>query len=150
MNSLGHMVTRHVLAPGEWAFAYLTNPIKLGQWSLGCFQTFLDEQSGVHCGKSLFDGSQGWFKIDSEPSRMLVDYWVGTHDNLAHRISVRVIEGSSVAYDSGTCLVMMTAWKPASMGQERWERLCSSHEAEIWLIKEQIETDYRAIGAVSD
>jgi hypothetical protein len=31
------------------------------------------------------------------------------------------------------------------MGQERWERLSASHEAEIWLIEEQIETEYRAM-----
>jgi hypothetical protein len=150
MNSLGHMVTRHVLAPRERAFTYLIDPIKLGRWSLGCFQTFLDDQSGVYSGKSLFDGSQGWFKIDPEPSRMLIDYWVGLPEKLAHRISVRVIDGFSVAYDGDTCLVMMMAWRPASMGQERWERLCASHEAEIWLIKEQIETEYRTIGMNAD
>ena len=145
MNSLGHMVTRHVLAPAERAFSYLTDPIKLGRWSLGCFQTFLDEQSGVHSGTSLFDESQGWFKIDPEPARMLVDYWVGRPDGLAHRISIRVVDGSSVAYDAGTCLIMMMAWRPAGMGQDRWERLCASHEAEIWLVKEQIEAEYRAL-----
>jgi hypothetical protein len=33
------------------------------------------------------------------------------------------------------------AWRPAGMEDERWERLCAAHEAEIFLIKAQIETD---------
>jgi len=150
MNSLGHLVTRHVLAPAEQAFTYLIDPIKLGRWSLGCFQTFMDDQSGVYSGTSLFDATQGWFRIDSEPARMLVDYWVGRPDNLAHRISARVVDGSTVSYDAGTCLVMMTAWRPANMGQERWERLCSAHEAEIWLIKEQIETEHSKVSSTME
>ena len=146
MSSLGHMVTRQVCAPAERAYTHLSDPIRLGHWSLGCFQTFLDEGSGFHSGKSLFDGGQGWFRIDPDPARMLIDYWIGTPDQFSHRISVRIAHGGGIGYDDSTCLVMLMAWRPADMSQERWERLCASHEAEIWLIKEQIEAEYRTNG----
>jgi hypothetical protein len=137
------MVTRHLLAPAEHAYDYLSDPLKLGRWSLGCFETSLDEALGIHTGTSLFDGSQGWFQIDPEPNRMLIDYLVGMPDQLRCRISARVIPGGSVGYDDASCLVMLSAWRPESMDGDRWARLCAAHEAEIWLIKAQIETEYR-------
>jgi hypothetical protein len=142
-SALGHMVTRHVCAPADLAFAYLCDPVALGRWSLGCFGTSLDERTGFHTGTSLFDGAQGWFRIEPDPARMLVDFGVGTPDELQVRISARVVEGTQSGYESDTCLVMLSAWRPRTMDAERWERLCASHEAEIWLIKAQIETDYR-------
>jgi hypothetical protein len=141
-SELGHMVTQHILAPAENAFAYLSDPLKLGLWSLGCFGTSLDETCGIHTGTSLFDGTRGWFRIEPEPTRMLLDYWVGTPDRFRFRISARVIPGDTVGYDERTCLVMLSAWRPEGMPPERWERLCASHEAEIWLIKAQIEKEH--------
>jgi hypothetical protein len=144
---LGHMVTRHILAPAENAFAYLGDPLKLGLWSLGCFGTSLDEACGIHTGTSLFDGTRGWFRIEPEPTRMLLDYWVGAPGHFHCRISARVVPGETLGYEGKTCLVMLSAWRPSGMGQERWERLCASHEAEIWLIKAQIEKEYKEKGA---
>jgi hypothetical protein len=143
MDKLGHMATRIVAAPALRAFAYLSDPLKLGRWSLGCFGTFLDEHSGLHAGRSLFDDTQGWFHIDAEPGRFLIDYRVGTPGDLCFRISARVAPGESIGYTPGSCLVMLTAWRPAEMTPERWQRLCASHESELWLIKAQIEREYQ-------
>ena len=140
---LGHMVTRLVQAPADIALAFLSDPVSLGRWSLGCFGTMLDETSGAHTGRSLFDGSQGWFSIEVDHPRMIIDYLVGAPDRLSRRISARVVAGATVGYDEGSCLVMLSAWRPAEMDDERWEQLCASHEAEIWLIKAQIETYHR-------
>ena len=148
-DGLGHMATRLVAAPALHAFAYLADPLKLGRWSLGCFDTSLDESSGLHTGRSLFDGEPGWFRIDAVPERFLVDYWVGTPETLSFRISARVAPGDSVGYPAETCLVMLMAWRPAGMSPERWQRLCASHEAELWLIKAQIERDYQGGAPVS-
>ena len=46
-------------------------------------------------------------------------------------------------------LIMLMAWRPAAMDPERWQRLCASHEAELWLIKAQIERDYQGGAPVS-
>lgn len=137
--ALAHAVTQRVDTPAQRAFDFLRDPRALGRWSLGCFDTFAVDDSGLHAGISLFDGSQGWFRIDADPARLTIDYLVGPPDALRRRISARAVPGPELGYDAGTCLVTLTAWRSASMGDERWQRLCASHEAEIFLIKSQIE-----------
>lgn len=146
MTSVSHLATCHVLAPAEIAFAYLADPIKLGRWSLGCFDTTATDTPDIYTGLSLFDGGRGWFKIKTEPFLRSIDYWVGTPDNLTHRISARVIDGSTLNYAPRTCLASLMAWRPADMPDDRWRRLYAAHEAEIWLIKAQIETEFGAAG----
>ncbi len=100
--------------------------------------------SGLHTGLSLFDRGRGWYRIDSDPDRMSIDYLVGAPDSLTHRISARVMAGGPLAYSDPACLATLIAWRPATMDEERWLRLKASHEAEIWLIKAQIETEFGA------
>ncbi|MBN9062637.1 MAG: hypothetical protein BGP06_18445 [Rhizobiales bacterium 65-9] len=144
MNDLSHIATCRVLAPAGFAFAYLADPAKLGRWSLGCFDTQPVDGSGLHTGLSLFDRGRGWYRIDSDPDRMSIDYLVGAPDSLTHRISARVMAGGPLAYSDPACLATLIAWRPATMDEERWLRLKASHEAEIWLIKAQIETEFGA------
>lgn len=141
---LSHIATCHVLAPADAAFAYLSDPIKLGRWSLGCFDTGPSDVAGVYTGLSLFDGARGWFRIDANPQTRAIDYLVGPQDKLTHRISARVIDGPSLNYPANTCLATLIAWRAHDMSDDRWRRLCASHEAEIWLIKAQIETEFAA------
>jgi hypothetical protein len=138
---LTHATTQPVDTPAARAFAYLHDPISVGRWSLGCFDTETTDLPGVYTGRSLFDGVRGWFRIDADPARFIVDYLVGEPGNLARRISARVIPGSDLGYGAATCLVTLTAWRPHDMSDERWTRLCAAHEVEVFLIKSQIEVD---------
>lgn len=138
--ALAHAVTQKVDAPALRAFDFLRDPLMLGRWSLGCFGTFPAGSNGLHAGTSLFDGSQGWFRIEADPERLSIDYLVGLPDALRRRISARVVPGLELGYDASVCLVTLTAWRSVSMAEERWLRLCAAHEAEIYLIKSQIET----------
>ena len=138
--TLAHMVTQQIAASAEAAYAYLRDPVRLGRWSLGCFDTRATETGGLFVGRSLFDGATGWFRIDADADRLEIDFLVGTPQNLQRRICARVVPGPALGYDAGTCLVTLIAWRPAGMDGERWTRLCALHEAEIFLIKGQIET----------
>jgi hypothetical protein len=138
---LAHMTAQLVTAPVEIAFAYLRDPVRLGRWSLGCFDTAATETPGLYTGRSLFDGGAGWFRIDADEAGRAIDYLVGTPQHLTRRISVRLMAGPDLGYAAGTCLVTLTAWRPADMNDERWARLCAAHEVEILLIKAQIEAD---------
>lgn len=137
--ALAHVVTQKVDAPAPRAFDFLRDPVLLGRWSLGCFGTFPVGSNGLYAGRSLFDGSEGWFRIEANPESLTVDYLVGPQDALRRRISARVVPGLELGYAPGICLVTLTAWRSAGMEDERWLRLCASHEAEIFLIKGQIE-----------
>ncbi|WP_342361737.1 SRPBCC family protein [Terrarubrum flagellatum] len=145
MTGLSHIATCHVQAPADVAFAYLSDPIKLGRWSLGCFDTGPSGEPGVYTGLSLFDGGRGWYRIDANAATRSIDFHVGAPPNLTHRISARVMAGAPLGYSKDACLVTLMAWRPANMDDDRWNRLCASHDAEIWLIKAQIETEYQAV-----
>ncbi len=144
---LAHVTTQPVDAPATRAFAYLHDPINLGRWSLGCFDTEATDLPGVYTGRSLFDGGRGWFRIDADPSRFIIDYLVGEPNKLVRRISARIIQGSDLGYGAATCLITLTAWRPHDMSDERWAQLCAAHEAEIFLIKSQIEAGALVAGA---
>jgi hypothetical protein len=141
MNDLGHVVTCHVLAPAPAAFGYLADPIRLGRWSLGCFDTSPAGPDGLYTGLSLFDGGRGFFRIESDPARGWIDYLVGDEIRQTRRIAARIMDGPGLGYASGTCLATLMAWRPSGMADDRWLRLRASHEAEIWLIKAQIEAE---------
>lgn len=138
-QSPGHMTTRIVRAPADAAFRYLADPMALGRWSLGCFDVAPAEAPGLFKGRSLIDGGEGWFRIDADPARRVIDYLVGTPERLVRRISARVVPGADLGHPAGTCLVSLMAWRAADMDAERWERLAALHEAEIILLQGQIE-----------
>jgi hypothetical protein len=137
------VATALVEAPAEAVFAFLADPVALGEWSLGCMRTQPTEIAGLHTGWSLFDGSQAWFEIVADARLLLVDYHVGSLTRRAPRISARVVRGSVCGLSDAHCYATLTAWRPQGMEAGRWARLCSAHETEIWLIKEQIEARNR-------
>lgn len=138
-DASSHMTTQQVQAPAEVAFRYLSDGLALGRWSLGCFNTGPAEEPGLYAGRSLIDGGQTWFRIDPDAERLVIDYLVGTPERLARRASVRVVPGAELDLSEEACLVSLMAWRTAGMDDDRWRRLCALHEAEIILIKGQIE-----------
>ena len=140
---LSHVATALVDAPAQAVFEFLTDPVALGEWSLGCMRTQPTDIAGVHTGWSLFDGSQAWFEIVADARVLLVDYHVGSLARRTPRISARVVRGSVCGLSDAHCYATLTAWRPQGMEAARWARLCSAHETEIWLIKEQIEARNR-------
>ena len=133
-----HCATAMVEVAAEAAYAFLVDPAALGRWSLGCMD-LVHVGSGVYRGRSLFDGSEGWLSIDGDPKRLVIDYHVGTLDERLPRICARVVPGPVCGLSASACYVSLLAWRSRSMDASRWQRLCASHEAEIWLIKAQLE-----------
>jgi uncharacterized protein YndB with AHSA1/START domain len=138
-DSPSYSVSLEVSVPAEEAFRYLSDPEMLGRWALGCFNTQPGEE-GLYKGTSLFDGLEVWFHIDADPTRLLIDYHVGGPENRLPRISTRVVSGPLYGRDSEHCIVTMTAWRTTDMSDARWQRLCASHDAEIFLIQAQLES----------
>ena len=139
MSELAHATTLRVDVAADAVFDYLADPLLLGRWSLGCFDTVPAGAPGLFTGVSLFDGARGWFRIDADRARHIVDYHVGDAASQVPRVSARVIAGPVCGLPETSCYVTLTAWRVAGMSDARWSRLCAAHEAEIWLIKAQIE-----------
>jgi len=139
-DPLCHTVTAEIAVPAESAFRYLADPVKLGLWALGCFDTQPTGTDGLFKGTSLFDGSEAWFRIETDPKRFLIDYHVGDATHQLPRISTRIVPGPNYGQDAEHCMVSMMAWRTSEMLDHRWQRLCATHDAEILMIQAQLES----------
>ena len=135
-----YTVSVEINLSAEKVFRYLSDPEKLGRWALGCFNTQSAGKEGLYKGISLFDGSETWVRIEADVKRLIIDYHVGDSDHQVPRISTRVMPGPAYGSDSTHCIVSMMAWRTKDMSDSRWHRLCVSHEAEILMIRSQIES----------
>jgi hypothetical protein len=140
MKDLSHAATLRVDVTADAAFDFLADPLHLGRWSLGCFDTEPAGAPGLFTGVSLYDGARGYVRIDADRTRHIIDYHVGDAVSQVPRVSIRVVPGSVCGLPTTSCYVTLTAWRLADMADERWFRLRAAHEAEIWMIKAQIES----------
>ena len=136
-SELVHCVSSLCSAHPDHAFAYLSDPDRLGEWSLGCWEA--RSEDGTVRGSSLFDGAEAVVRVIPVAEQKIVDYEVGSDpERLVRRISARVVPGDVVG-EPGTSLVVLTAWRERSMDDDRWHRLVVAHEAEILLLRHGIE-----------
>lgn len=139
-RELSYVVTTDVTAPAKFAFAYLADPSKVGEWALGAFNA-RPVAGDVYAGTSLLDGSVVVYRVDADARRGVIDYLVGADaETLVMRISTRVVPGEILGRGAGTCVVSMSAWRPADFDERRWSRLKAFHDAEIHILRERIET----------
>ena len=138
-DPLCHTVSIEVNVPAPQAFQYLSDPEKIGRWALGCFNTRPTVHDRLYKGTSLFDSSETWVCVETDPQRLIIDYHIGNPDKQVPRISTRVVSGATYGRDSDHCIVSMTAWRPADMPDGRWHRLCVTHDTEVLLIQAQLE-----------
>ncbi len=141
LSSRGHSVTAEINAPCSEVFEFLQEPMNLGKWALGCWDTHSTDEPGLYTGTSLFRGEKSFFRLSANKDLYLIDYLVGERDKLVPRISIRVIAGETVGSNDSCCLVTVDAWRDIGMNDERWRQLCIGHETEILLIKTLIERE---------
>ena len=139
MKAVSDIASIDIEAPAEQAFAYVSDPRYLDRWSFGTWETTIADDGLVE-GRSIFEGSRIWVRIDADPKRLLADYYLGaTPDDLAPRICARVVPGERLGSGPETCLLNLIAWRSESMDDAQWRRLKASHAFELELLKSQIE-----------
>lgn len=143
-NGRGHCVTELVNVGAQQAFDFLSNPLKVGAWSLGCMHTEAVSEGTGYVGISLFDGQRLRLDVRACRELLLIDYLVGVAEPLRPRIGIRIIAAETCNLQPDQCYVSLMAWRCAQMAEDRWSQLCASHEAEIWLIKARLEAIGRA------
>jgi uncharacterized protein YndB with AHSA1/START domain len=121
-------------------FAFMTDPEKLERWSFGTWHTEISP-TGLVVGTAIFDGSKTLLKIEADVHRLSIDYHLGTepHD-LVPRIYARIMPGPMVGLDDDSSVLTLVAWRTAAMDNERWRKLRASHEFEVVLIKNLLES----------
>ena len=139
MTPRSHVTARLCKATVQEALVHLTTPAGMACWNLGLGDC-REAADGLITGESRFDGSRGWVRVVRLAGIDAVDYHVGpAPDRLTARIHARAIDGATLGHGAGTSLVMLLAWRPDGMDDERWQRLVAVHEAEIELIRAQLE-----------
>lgn len=137
-----YSVSAEVAAPWRRAFDFLQEPLNLGKWALGCRDSRPADEEGLYAGTSLFSGESAFYRLSANEERRLVDFLVGSPDDLRARISARVIAGPVYGNSDAFCIVTMDAWRDLAMDDARWHQLCACHETEILLLKSLIEAGY--------
>ena len=126
----------------EAAFAYLSDGLKQGEWTLGSWGRERVSE-GLFRGKSLFDGSETYVTISADPGALLIDYFVGpAPDRLLRVNSVRVVPGPLVGRPEGTCVVSLMKWRTPSQDDGAWRRACITFDTEIHMIKGRLELGF--------
>ncbi len=134
-DALCHHATVAVAAPAERALAFMADGLKLGTWAMGCWNTRAAGPD-LFVGTSLFDGTEGYVRIVVDRALLNVDYHVGpAPDRLAHMNTARIIPGATLGRDPQGSTVTLLAWRPATMDDATWRRICITHEAEMLLIQ---------------
>ena len=142
--SAAHTASAIVDAPLDFAFSQLSDPARLGRWTLGSMDYQPSGIDGVHIGTSLFDGSKSMVEIRPHRALGMIDYLVGNAEKRIPRVSVRLVAGTEWGLAETSCIAAMTTWRAAFMDDERWARTRATHELEVLLFKEQIETAWKA------
>lgn len=138
-NQLIHATARVCKASAQAALHHLSSAEGMSRWNLGMFDT-TQEPDGLLTGVSLFDGTRAYARADIDLANGLVTYRIGADPvALVPRIQARVVEGAALGYEAGQIMVCLQTWRLKDMDDARWERLTATHEAEIELIKAQLE-----------
>ncbi len=137
---IAHIAGIYIDAPLDFTFQYLSNPLLLGNWALGCRQVKPTGIEDLFVGESLFDGSQAYFQIKAYRDLYLIDYEIGSQTKRVPRISIRLASNEWCDLSEDQCAVAMFAWRTRTMQTARWQQLIRAHECEILLVKAQIET----------
>ena len=139
MPLLVHATARLCRCAPHRALAHLSTHAGMGRWILGLWDC-REVEAGLFTGQSLFDGSTGWVRVEIDEACGRVDYLVGaTREALTPRIQAKVTPGPALGHADSTAIVTLLAWRTADMSDERWMRLVHTHEAEIELIRAQLE-----------
>lgn len=141
-QAVAHTASATIAVPADRAFAALTSAEEVGRWALGSTDLQATEQSSVYRGVSLFDGSTTHVEIRGYPDLGLIDYYVGDARMRVPRITIRIASDEVSGVGPEHCLVAMTAWRGVGTPESDWMRTCALHEAEILLMKAQMEAAY--------
>lgn len=134
-----HTASIVVSASPDEAFAFMASGEQQSNWALGSWDRELVGED-VWVGRSLFDGSEHFVRIDADPRLRLIDYSVGSAvDAMLHKIEARVIDGAPLGHPAGSSIITMTVWRGRNDRPEIWARTFHAWEVEMHLIKHLIE-----------
>lgn len=99
-------------------------------------------EDAVVRGRSLLDGSESFVRVVPHEPTLSVDFAVGDDlSRLRRRIAARAVPGEEISLEPDHCLLLLLAWRPATMSDARWHQLVVAHEVEILVLRRCIEAE---------
>jgi hypothetical protein len=142
VSGILHAASTEVAVPAGQAFAYLSDGIRQGEWTLGSWNRE-QVRDGLFKGTSLFDGAETFVRITADPATMVVDYEVGrAPDRLLRVNSARAVPGPLVGRPEGTCVVVLMKWRLPSQDDAEWQQACVAFDTEIHMIRGRLEIGF--------
>jgi hypothetical protein len=127
-----HAASAEVAVSAETAFAYLSDGLRQGEWTLGSWNR---EQIGEQLfrGTSLFTGAETFVRITADPEHLLVDYEVGAAPDQLFRVnSARAVPGPAVGRPEGTRVRHVRDGDPHDQRTPRARVLSTAPRTALW------------------
>ena len=135
-----HTTTIAVRAPARVALDYMADGLRQGEWTFGSWER-RHVADNLFAGTSMFDGTETFVRITVDQKAMIVHYHLGDDtENMVPRNMARIVPGSHVGLSNDVCLISLIAWRHDFMSDERWRQLCVSHETQMFIIKNKLES----------
>ena len=142
MSRHAHEAAIQVDVPAAEAFAYLSDGISQGDWTLGSWNRRA-VGDGIFAGTSLFDGAELLVRLIPHADLLLVVYEVGrSASDLLPLVWARVVPGPVVGLGAGSCVVTLVVWRGEDVGDDAWELLGHTFAAEVHMIKGRLELGF--------
>jgi hypothetical protein len=134
-----HAASALVAVPAEVAFSYVADGLRQSQWALGSWERE-EVGEGLFRGRSLFDDSLTYVRIDARTDLLLVDYLVGpAPDRLLRVNSARVVPGALIGRDADRCVVTLMKWRTGTQTDDDWRQAVTTFDLEIMIIRRRLE-----------
>ena len=122
------------------AFNYLSDGVAQGDWALGSMERKRLEEN-LYSGISIFTGDELFIRIEADQDKLVIYYHVGIAlDKLQPRNVVRILPGAVIDKSDDCCLVTLLSWRSDAADDDRWKLTCVSHETEMFIIKNRLES----------
>jgi hypothetical protein len=137
-----HSASVEVAVPAETAFAYMSDGLRQGDWTLGSWNRRA-LGGDLFVGTSLFDGRETYVEIEAHPELLLVDYRVGPAPDRLRRVnSARIVPGPELGRAEGTCIVTLQRWRAGDESDDQWALRAQAFNAEVFMIKGRLELGF--------
>ncbi|NKB36826.1 MAG: hypothetical protein GKR93_06590 [Gammaproteobacteria bacterium] len=135
-----HSSSIEVNVDTDTAFKYLSDGVAQGDWTLGSMQR-KKVRDNTYSGVSLFNGDELFIQIEADLEKLIIYYHVGMDlENLQPRNVVRIVPGPVIGRDETVCLITLLSWRNAAADDAKWKLTCVSHETEMYIIKNRLES----------
>lgn len=123
----------------EELFDFICDPMKYGKWTWGHSARTHEGDDIVRC-KQDFGGSDLLLRMEIDPARLSVDYYVGTNrESMLLFQSARIFDAADFDFEKGMSYVTFTRWRRTGESDFEWDRAILSQLIELKMTRETLE-----------